>query len=77
MLGSTSIVDGKTDGRTDGWTENWTAISHLAKAGATKMENSLFILQCSSCILKLDVANRFQIRVVYNELPVYIFSVCG
>ena len=33
MLGSTLIVDAKTDGQT----ENRTSISHLAKAGATKM----------------------------------------
>ena len=29
--------DGRTDGLTDGRTENRTPISHLAKAGATKM----------------------------------------
>ena len=34
MLGSTYIVDVKTDGLT----ENRTPISHLAKAGATKIK---------------------------------------
>ena len=39
MLGSTYIVDGKMDGRTDIWTENQMPISHLAKAGATKIHS--------------------------------------
>ena len=35
--------DGRTDGRTGGRTENQTPVSHLAKAGATKIAlKSLF-----------------------------------
>ena len=52
---------GQKDRQTDGLTENWTPISHLAKAGATKM------IQCNVFIENMNNLSQHELETRKQE----------